>query len=107
MALGRLPDVDGQRPGEDDEDLLLSQVAMPSSLRSRRVAPDVRAGLLQSVGQRRTGTRVVLPPGLEVELIRVEDRVAHQVTLAKTLLEADAALVLDIGPVTGNGPKAR
>ena len=45
VALGRLAKVDRQRAVEDDEDLLLTEVAVASALRARRVAPDVGAGL--------------------------------------------------------------
>jgi hypothetical protein len=49
MALGRVTEVDGQRPVEHDEDLFLRAVGVALAARARRIAPDVGPRLAQRV----------------------------------------------------------
>ena len=51
VALGRLPEVDGQCAVEHDEDFLLRPVCMALAARTRRIAPDVRSRLRHRVGE--------------------------------------------------------
>ena len=77
MALGWLAEVDGQCSVEDDEDLLLAEVAVALPLCSRRIAPDVCPRLGERVREPGDAAGVVLVPWDEGELLGLEDRVAH------------------------------
>ena len=69
LPLGRLAEIHRQRPREDDEGLLLGDVAVAVSLRARLVAPEVRprvreAGQLTQLGD---------VPGRLARLVRTRD----------------------------------
>src|SRR5207244_3977382 len=78
VALGGVAEVDRERPVEHDEDLLLGQVLVALAPCARRVAPEVRAGLCQRVGEAGDRTRVVLGPSLPLDLGLAEDRESHR-----------------------------
>jgi hypothetical protein len=77
VALWRLAEVDGQRAVEDDENLLLSEVAVALSLRARRIAPDVCPRLGEYVREPGDGAGVVHVARNEGQLLGPKDREAH------------------------------
>ena len=83
MPLRRLPEIDGQRPIEDDEDLLLRLVGVAPAARAGRVAPDVCARLRHRVreARHRAAAPVVALYPLDVTL--AEDREGHDASIAQ------------------------
>jgi DNA-binding CsgD family transcriptional regulator len=77
VALGRLAEVDRERPLEDDEDLLLRLVRVPFAAGAERVAPQVRARLGQRVGETRDRPAAPVVARLPLEAGCAEDREAH------------------------------
>ena len=81
MPLRRVAEVDGQRAVEHDEDLLLRVVGMALALRAGRIAPQVRAGLRESIREPRDGTRIVLAARSPFEVRLAEDRECHDASI--------------------------
>lgn len=120
--LGRLPDRQRERAGEDDEDLLLGVLDVAAAAGARRVAPDARPRLLEAAGLGHVrGESGLRPLGrgalFEGELGGADDVVAHlrgsshtryglRVLLVVAATEAElrgadgaATLVCGVGPV--------
>ena len=77
VALGRLAEIDRERPVEHDEDLLLRLVGVALPARARRIAPDVRARLRHRVRETGGGPSAAVVARHPVEFGRVEDRESH------------------------------
>ena len=81
VPLGRLAEVDRQRPVEYDEDLLLRMIRVALAARAGRVAPEVRARARHRIGEPGDRPRVVLAAWHPVELGLTEDRVSHRTSI--------------------------
>jgi len=81
-ALGLVAEQHRQRPGDDNEDLLLDVVPVPAACRVGRIAPHPSPGLLEAERGREVGraarflTRLRLPL-LVLEVVRVRPAVPH------------------------------
>src|ERR671923_2397111 len=80
VPLGRIAEIHGQRPADDDERLLLEHVPVPPALRARLVAPEVRPYVLKA-GALAEGARVSVGLAglgrarLPLELVGTDDAV--------------------------------
>jgi hypothetical protein len=77
VALGRLAQVDGQHPVEDDEDFFLLLVSVTPPARARWIAPDVGARLRHRLRESRDRPAAAIAAIAPVEVGGADDREGH------------------------------
>lgn len=85
--LGRLTDVQRERPGKDDKRLLLRRMAVSPSFRSRLVAPDIaanvrEAGAVAQLGDVPRWLAELVGACEPLELVWTNDAIPHRASLS-------------------------
>jgi hypothetical protein len=93
VTLRRLAEVHRQRPGENDERLLLQYVPVATSLRTGLVAPNVRPSVREARGFAQLGDVArglirLVRAGDPLEPVRADDAESHAAIVAERLTES-------------------
>lgn len=104
LTLRRIPDVHRQRPGENDERLLLGRVPVASPSRARFIAPDIRPSVrelraLAQLGDVSSGLPGPMRAGDPLEAVGVRSAEADDVTVIE-------AAALEPSPGRARAPPA-